>query len=158
MRTPFESRPIGLFSSYICDRGKGLDAHQVVGAHQVTRVGAATVTGGVLLLGFGTTVPLLVAGGLLQGSVWKPERMADIAVPDDSSAYIQFRSKRRLVGFTLFGWTADYLMILWRSGMVAAVTTLICVTLSYPLCFFIAGRPRRSRYLWLTLPVLAVEK
>ena len=37
------------------------------GAEPVTRVGAVVVTAGVLLLGFGTTVPLLVAGGLLQG-------------------------------------------------------------------------------------------
>ena len=37
------------------------------GAEPVTRVGAVVVTAGVLLLGFGSTVPLLVAGGLLQG-------------------------------------------------------------------------------------------
>ena len=61
---------------------------------------------------------------------------------------------RRLAGFTLFGWTADYLLILWRSVVVAAVTTLISVILAYPLCFFIAGRPQRSRYLWLTLVII----
>jgi MFS family permease len=37
------------------------------GAEPVTRIGAVVVTTGVLLLGFGTTVPLLIAGGLLQG-------------------------------------------------------------------------------------------
>lgn len=37
------------------------------GAEPVTRGGAVVVIAGVLLLGFGTTVPLLVAGGLLQG-------------------------------------------------------------------------------------------
>ncbi len=37
------------------------------GAAPVTRIGAVIVTAGVLLLGFGTTVPLLIAGGLLQG-------------------------------------------------------------------------------------------
>lgn len=37
------------------------------GAEPVTRVGAIVVTTGVLLLGFGNTVPLLIAGGLLQG-------------------------------------------------------------------------------------------
>jgi len=37
---------------------------------------------------------------------------------------------------------------------VAAVTTLLSVILSYPLCFFIAGRSRRTRYLWLTLLVI----
>lgn len=61
---------------------------------------------------------------------------------------------RRLAGFTLFGWTVDYLMILWRSAMVAFVTTLISVILAYPLCFFIASRPSRSRYMWLTFVII----
>jgi hypothetical protein len=45
-------------------------------------------------------------------------------------------------------------LILWRSIVVAAVTTLVSVVLSYPLCFFIAGRPERSRYMWLTLVMI----
>lgn len=61
---------------------------------------------------------------------------------------------KRLAGFSLFGWTADYLMILWRSVVVAFFTTLVSVVLSYPLCFFIAARPARSRYLWLTLVII----
>jgi spermidine/putrescine transport system permease protein len=61
---------------------------------------------------------------------------------------------KRLAGFSLFGWTADYLMIVWRSLVVAFVTTLISVILSYPLCFFIVGRPERSRYFWLTLVII----
>lgn len=61
---------------------------------------------------------------------------------------------KRLAGFSLFGWTADYLMILWRSVVVAFFTTLISVILSYPLCFFIAARPERSRYMWLTLVII----
>ena len=61
---------------------------------------------------------------------------------------------RRLAGFSLFGWTADYLMILWRSAVVAFVTTWVSVILSYPLCFFIAGRPQRTRYLWLILVII----
>ena len=36
----------------------------------------------------------------------------------------------------------------------AFVTTLVSVILSYPLCFFIATRRERSRYLWLTLLVI----
>ncbi len=61
---------------------------------------------------------------------------------------------KRLMGFSLFGWTADYLIILWRSVVVAFVTTLVSVILSYPLCFFIAGRKERSRYMWLTLVII----
>ena len=65
-----------------------------------------------------------------------------------------FENYKRLAGFTLFGWTADYLRILWRSVVVAFVTTLLSVVLSYPLCFFIAARPERSRYFWLTLVII----
>ena len=49
--------------------GAGVLGRRILGygAEPVTRVGAVVVTAGVLLLGFGTTVPLLIAGGLLQG-------------------------------------------------------------------------------------------
>ncbi len=61
---------------------------------------------------------------------------------------------KRLTGFSLFGWTADYLMIVLRSVWVALVTTAVSVILSYPLCFFICARPERSRYFWLTLVII----
>ena len=61
---------------------------------------------------------------------------------------------KRLMGFSLFGWTSDYLVILWRSVVVAFITTLISIVLSYPLCFFIAAREERSRYMWLTLVII----
>ncbi len=65
-----------------------------------------------------------------------------------------FENYKRLTGFGIFGWTADYLMIVWRSVWVAFVTTAVSVVLSYPLCFFIAGRSERTRYLWLTLVII----
>ena len=58
---------------------------------------------------------------------------------------------RRLAGFGFFGWSADNLAILWRSIVVGAVTTVLCVLLSYPLAFFLATRPARTRVLWLTV-------
>jgi spermidine/putrescine transport system permease protein len=61
---------------------------------------------------------------------------------------------KRLAGFSLFGWTADYIMIVLRSVWVAFVTTAISVILSYPLCFFICARSERSRYFWLTLVII----
>lgn len=36
----------------------------------------------------------------LQGSEWKPLRIVDQPVPEGSSAFVQFRSKGRLVGFS----------------------------------------------------------
>jgi len=61
---------------------------------------------------------------------------------------------KRLMGFGIFGWTADYLLILWRSVWVSIVTTVLSVTLSYPLCFYIAKKPERTRYLWLTIVII----
>jgi spermidine/putrescine transport system permease protein len=57
---------------------------------------------------------------------------------------------RRLLGFGYFGWSSDNLWVLWRSVEVGFVTTLICILLSYPLAFFLATRPARTRVLWLT--------
>lgn len=61
---------------------------------------------------------------------------------------------RRLAGFGLFEWSADYLLILGRSVWIAFVTTVLSLLLAYPLAFFIAGRPRRTRYLWLALVIV----
>ena len=61
---------------------------------------------------------------------------------------------KRFLGFSVFGWTADYIIILWRSVWVALMSTLICVILSYPLAFFICSRPAKKRYLWLTLIIV----
>jgi len=61
---------------------------------------------------------------------------------------------QRLAGFSLFGWTADYIIIVLRSVWVAFVTTAISVILSYPLAFFICARPERTRYLWLTMVII----
>ncbi len=65
-----------------------------------------------------------------------------------------FENYSRLAGFGMFGWTADYLTIVWRSIVVAFFTSLISVLLSYPLCFFIAARPERTRFLWLTMLII----
>jgi spermidine/putrescine transport system permease protein len=58
---------------------------------------------------------------------------------------------KRMLGYGFFGWSSDNLMILWRSVVVAFVTTTLCIGLSYPLAFFLAARPQRTRLLWLTV-------
>lgn len=58
---------------------------------------------------------------------------------------------KRLAGYDLFGWSPDNLKILGRSFWVAFVSTVLCVVLSYPLAFFLATRPARSRAVWMTL-------
>ncbi len=55
---------------------------------------------------------------------------------------------RRLAGYSLFGWSPDYLIILGRSLTVGLVTTLLCLALAYPLTFYIATRPPKART-WL---------
>lgn len=62
-----------------------------------------------------------------------------------------FDNVKRLVGYDLFGWSPDNLKILGRSFWVAFVSTVLCVVLSYPLAFFLATRPTRSRAIWMTL-------
>ena len=61
---------------------------------------------------------------------------------------------KRLIGFGIFGWSADYIIILARSLWVAIVTTGLSVILSYPLCFFIARKPARTRYLLLMIVII----
>jgi spermidine/putrescine transport system permease protein len=65
-----------------------------------------------------------------------------------------FENYTRLMGYGLFGWTLDYVYILLRSVWVAVVTTGLSVVLSYPLCFYIAKKPLRTRYLWLTVVII----
>lgn len=47
-----------------------------------------------------------------------------------------------------------YVRILARSAWVGLVTTVLSVLLAYPLAFFIAARPPRTRYLWLSLVII----
>jgi spermidine/putrescine transport system permease protein len=66
----------------------------------------------------------------------------------------RFENYKRLAGFSLFGWTGDYLIILWRSLVAAFFTTLLSVILSYPLAFFIASKSPKKRYIWLTILII----
>ena len=62
---------------------------------------------------------------------------------------------RRLAGFGLLDeWSANYLLILARSVWVAAVTTVLCLVLSFPLAFFIASRSRATRAVLLGLVIV----
>lgn len=60
----------------------------------------------------------------------------------------------RLLGYGIFGWSPDNLIILARTVWVAFITTLISVLLAYPLAFFIASRKPQQRYLWLALVII----
>ncbi|MFZ5991943.1 MAG: ABC transporter permease [Deinococcota bacterium] len=60
----------------------------------------------------------------------------------------------RLLGYGIFGWSPDNLIILARTVWVAFITTLISGLLAYPLAFFIASRKPQQRYLWLALVII----
>lgn len=68
--------------------------------------------------------------------------------------HFNLENYQRLMGYGIFGWSPDTIFILLRSIWVALITTLICVVLAYPLAFFIATRPERTRYLWLALVIV----
>jgi spermidine/putrescine transport system permease protein len=63
-------------------------------------------------------------------------------------------SLKRLVGFSLFGWSPDIFAILGRSLLVAGATTLLCVLVAYPLTFHVASRRPSVRVFWLALIVV----
>ncbi len=57
----------------------------------------------------------------------------------------------RVLGHSSLGWTADNLRIIVRSVEVAGATTLMCLLIGLPLAFWMAGRPRHERALWMAL-------
>ena len=60
----------------------------------------------------------------------------------------------RMLGYTSFGWTPDHLWILVRSVTLAAITTIMCLLLGFPLAFWVAARSRTWRTLLLALVML----
>lgn len=53
---------------------------------------------GLRALAFGTMICGTANAAGLQGSEWAPMRVADIPVPEESGAFVQFHSKGRLIG------------------------------------------------------------
>lgn len=52
---------------------------------------------------------------------------------------------KRLIGFSSFGWSADNLLILWRSLKIAVFTTILCVAFGLPMAFWIANHSKSMR-------------
>ena len=61
---------------------------------------------------------------------------------------------RRIAGFGLLGFDAQYPQIILRSLLLGAGTTVVCLAASFPLAFFIAGQPERRKQLALTLLII----
>jgi spermidine/putrescine transport system permease protein len=90
-------------------------------------------------------VPLL---GIVLFSVLTRGPYGEVALPFTIGNYL------RLAGFGLFGFDPQYPVIILRSLLLAAGTTLVCLLAAFPLAFFIAGLPGRSKQIALTLVVI----
>lgn len=58
---------------------------------------------------------------------------------------------KKLAGYGIMGWSADYLWIFYRTLVMATLTTFFTIIVAYAMAFFIAARAPRWRYGWLIL-------
>ncbi len=58
---------------------------------------------------------------------------------------------KKLFGYSSFGWSADNLLIIWRSLKVAVVTTVLCLIVGIPMAFWIGAHSKKMRTLLLAL-------
>ncbi|HSN93350.1 MAG TPA: ABC transporter permease [Anaeromyxobacteraceae bacterium] len=99
-------------------------------------------------IGWVTIFLLLPLLGILLFSVLTRGPYGEVALPFTVGNYL------RLAGFGLFGFDPQYPVIILRSLLLAAGTTLVCVLAAFPLAFFIAGLPGRAKQIALTLVVI----
>ncbi len=91
---------------------------------------------------------LLVAPTLVLAVVAFAQRSA---LGGDIDWTFSLRNFWSLLGYSSFGWSSAMLRIIGMSIFMAAVTTILCLLLAYPLAFFIATRRQGTRYLLLAL-------
>ena len=118
---------------------------QLISRPQLYRRGLLLVSAGVAWLTLFLAVPLVVL--LLIA-------FASRSAYGEVEWSFTLENFRRMLGFGALGWSADTLRILLRSAWVGLVTTILCLALAYPLAFFLAARPPRTRYLGLTLVII----
>lgn len=58
---------------------------------------------------------------------------------------------KKLLGFSSFGWSADNLVIIWRSLKIAVITTVLCLLIGLPMAFWIGAHKKRTSTLLLAL-------
>lgn len=99
---------------------------------------------------------LLVIGGLAVApllltavnSVQLPATYGGVEPGFSLDSYAQLLVQRDIFTGEL-AFSPDYLLILWRSVILAAGTTLICLVLGLPMAWFIVTRPPRWRAAWI---------
>lgn len=60
----------------------------------------------------------------------------------------------RLIGFNSFGWASDNLLIVFRSLLLATVTTLLCLIFAFPMAFWISSHKALPRALLLGITMV----
>ena len=92
-----------------------------------------------------TTLLLLPFCALMAMSFASRGPYGEILLPATLENYSRF------LGLDAESWNSVYLEIVFRSLSVAAITTLICALLAFPLAFFIAGQPKPRKNVMLIL-------
>jgi spermidine/putrescine transport system permease protein len=67
---------------------------------------------------------------------------------------VTLENYKRLLGFGLLGFDPLYPLIILRSLVLAAATTVVCVVAAFPIAFFIAALPDRFKNVALTLVII----
>jgi len=95
-----------------------------------------------------TVLLLLPMVGILVTSVLSRGPYGEIAPVLTTDNY------KRLLGFGLLGFDPQYPIIIARSLLLAAGTTVVCLLAGFPLAFFISSLPGRAKQVALTLVVI----
>jgi len=83
-------------------------------------------------------VPLLV---VVVYSFLSPSALYQAALPFNTANYTRLAQD-------------TYIAVLWRSVLIALITTVVCAVIGYPLAFFIATRPKAVRNAFLLLVII----
>lgn len=83
-------------------------------------------------------------------SFLQPERYGGVVWSFSTEGYLQILFERDFLDGSL-QFSADYVLILWRSVFQAAICTVLCLMISVPMAYFIATRSERSKSIWIFL-------
>jgi putative spermidine/putrescine transport system permease protein len=92
---------------------------------------------------FGFTVPLLILMVVVFNLPLVAMLGRSVSFPDVTAEHYQ----------ELFG-TALYLKVIWNTVQIAAIVTVVCALIGYPLAYWMVGLPPTAQFIALTLVVI----
>lgn len=116
--------------------------------HRRTRWALASPA--LLLIGIFGIVPLVI---ILIYSFLKPATYGGVELEFSTAAYMQFLFEKDIFDET-WHFNPDYLQIIGRSILLAALTTIACLIIGFPTAYFMATRPPAQRNFWVFLITL----